>query len=268
VPHLFQTTSFTGELVLLGTGTSVGVPVIGCGCEVCQSANPRNHRTRCSAILGLPEGNLLIDTGPDLRFQLLREGIGIVHAVLFTHEHADHLHGMDDLRLFPFHLNAPVPILATETVQDRITRVFDYAFDKREHTHLGAAPQLNLVTIDTQPFVVLGQLVIPIPMIHGPHCNVLGFRFGNVAYCTDTNFIPPSSMELLQDLDCLILDALRYTSHPTHFNVEDALRVIETLRPKKTYLTHMSHELEYDQANSLLPAGVELGYDGLRIPLT
>ena len=255
-------------MILLGTGTSVGVPVIGCGCAVCRSSNLRNHRTRCSVALGLPQGNLLIDTPPDLRNQLLRENIGIIHSVLFTHEHADHLHGMDDLRLFPFILGGAVPVHATLKVQDRIQRVFDYAFDRRESTHAGATPKFDMVTIGSEPFETLGVKIVPIPMAHGPYCDVLGFRIGNVAYCTDTNSIPESSLSLLEGLDCLIIDALRFTPHPTHFNVEQALEVIQQLNPKRAYLTHLSHDLDYDEVNAKLPDHVKLAYDGLRIPLT
>lgn len=255
-------------MILLGTGTSVGVPAIGCGCPVCKSKDPRNNRTRSSAILGLPKGNLLIDTAPDLRHQLLREGIGIVHSVLYTHEHADHLHGMDDIRLFPFMIGGPVPVYASLQVQSRITRVFDYAFQKREPTHAGAAPQLQLLTIDDEPFEVLGVRITPIPLVHGPYCNVYGFRIGNVAYCTDTNYIAPSSMDLLQNLDTLVLDALRFTPHPTHFSIEEALHVINTLRPQKTFLTHLSHDIDFEEVSAKLPENVHLAYDGLRIPLS
>lgn len=255
-------------MILLGTGTSVGVPAIGCDCPVCTSSNPRNNRTRSGLILGLPGGNLLFDTSPDMRLQLLREGIGMVHAVVYTHEHADHLHGLDDVRLFPFMLGHPVPLYCTEVVEERIRRVFDYAFHEREHTHQGAAPKLEIRPISDQPFEVLGATLQPIPLVHGPHCNVLGFRFGNIAYCTDTNFIAPSSLELMQGLDCLILDALRYTPHPTHFNVEQALEIVDQVKPKITYLTHLSHDLEYEEANGKLPANVRLAYDGLRVPLS
>ena len=255
-------------MILLGTGTSVGVPAIGCDCSVCTSSNPRNNRTRSGAILGLPEGNLLFDTSPDLRHQLLRERIGIVHSVVFTHEHADHLHGLDDLRLFPFVLGHAVPLYCAELVEARIRCVFDYAFDRREPTHAAAAPQLQIHRITTEPFKVLNTVLKPIPLVHGPNCNVLGFRFGNVAYCTDTNFISDSSLEQLRGLDCLILDALRYTTHPTHFSVEEALDIVERIKPKMTYLTHLSHDLDYDSANGKLPSYVQLAYDGLRIPLT
>jgi phosphoribosyl 1,2-cyclic phosphate phosphodiesterase len=268
VERRFHSIDFQGQMILLGTGTSVGVPAIGCDCSVCTSDNPRNNRTRSGAILGLPEGNLLFDTSPDMRHQLLREGIGMVHSVVYTHEHADHLHGLDDVRLFPFLLGHPVPLYCTKIVEARIRKVFDYAFEHKEHTHPGAAPQLQIRSIDSQPFVALGVRLEPIPLVHGPHCNVLGFRFGNVAYCTDTNFISASSMQKLLGLDCLVLDALRYTEHPTHFNVDQALEVVEQLRPKMTYLTHLSHELDYEITNARLPAHVQLAYDGLRIPLT
>ena len=257
-----------GSLVLLGTGTSVGVPCIGCDCAVCTGGHPRNQRSRSSAILGLPQGNLLIDTPPDLRMQLLREKIPLVHAVLYTHEHADHLHGLDDVRLFPFMLGHPIPIYASEIVENRIRKVFDYAFDKRDPTHAGAVPSMQLRRVDDQPLEILGSVLTPIPLIHGPYCNVYGYRIGNVAYCTDTNRIEPSSMELLEGLDVLVLDALRTTKHATHFSVGEALDVIERLGPKKAYLTHLSHELDYMTFHRELPEHVALAYDGLRIPLT
>lgn len=257
-----------GSLVLLGTGTSVGVPCIGCDCAVCIGGHPRNQRTRSSAILGLPQGNLLIDTPPDLRMQLLREKIPLVHAVLYTHEHADHLHGLDDVRLFPFMLGHPIPIYASEIVEARIRKVFDYAFEKRDLTHAGAVPSMQLRRVDDQPLEILGSVLTPIPLIHGPYCNVYGYRIGNVAYCTDTNRIEPASMELLEGLDVLVLDALRTTKHATHFSVGEALDVIERLEPKKAYLTHLSHELDYMTFHRELPEHVALAYDGLRIPLT
>jgi len=257
-----------GKMVLLGTGTSVGVPCLGCECDVCTGGHPRNQRTRTSAILGLPEGNLLIDTSPDLRTQLLREKIAIAHAVIYTHEHADHLHGLDDVRLFPFILGHAIPLYAAQGVEDRIRRVFDYAFSGREHTHPGAVPQLELRHLEEKPFRVLGADVIPVPLVHGPNCRVLGFRFGNVAYCTDTNRIEQESMNLLRGLDVLILDSLRMRPHPTHLSVPEALDIVEELQPKKTYLIHLSHELDYTTFHRELPDNVHLAYDGLEIHLT
>lgn len=268
VPRPVHTTDIRGQFILLGTGTSVGVPSIGCPCEVCQSADPRDKRTRASAIVGLPAGNLLIDTAPDLRFQLLREQIGIVHGVLFTHEHADHLFGLDDLRLFPFYLGHSVPLYCEAAVERRIRQSFDYAFADVEHTHHGAVPQLEFRTITTEPFETLGTRVVPIRLKHGPRFDVLGFRIGNLAYCTDCNAIPPESMAQLEGLDVLILDALRPRPHVTHFSLDEAIEVAEKLSPRRTIFTHMSHDLGHAATNARLPAGMELGYDGMRIRLS
>ena len=266
--HELLTTDVRGQMVLLGTGTSVGVPMIGCGCPVCRSDNPRNKRTRCSAVLGLPGGNLLIDTSPDVREQLLREQIGIVHSVLYTHEHADHVFGLDDLRLMQFYLGGPVPLYCEAPVENRIRSSFDYAFSKAEQTHPGAVPQLVFHRVGLEPFEILGTKVVPIRMQHGRRFQVLGYRFGNVAYCTDVNEIPAESMELLRGLDVLILDALRPRGHATHFSLEQAMEVVHVLAPKQTYFTHMSHELEHEATNASLPPGMALAYDGLRIDLT
>jgi phosphoribosyl 1,2-cyclic phosphate phosphodiesterase len=268
VTHPLQTTDIRGQLILLGTGTSVGVPAIGCGCDVCRSPNPRNNRTRCSAILGLPGGNLLIDTSPDMRQQLLREHIGIVHAVLYTHEHADHLFGLDDLRLMQFHLGGPVPLYCEQQVEARIRKSYDYAFASMPGLHTGAVPQLVFHRIGLEPFDVLGARVTPIRLKHGRRFESLGFRFGNVAYCTDVNAIPAEGCERLGGLDVLVLDALRPRGHATHFSLEEAIDVACELAPRQTYFTHMSHELEHEATNAALPAGMALAYDGQRIELT
>ncbi len=264
----FVSRDIRGQLVFLGTGTSVGVPMIGCGCPVCQSLNSRNQRTRCGLAIGLPEGNLLVDTPPDLRFQLLRERIGIAHAALFTHDHADHVFGLDDLRLFPFQLGAAIPLYCEGVVERRIRQSFDYAFVEREQTHRGAVPNLVIRQIDESPFRLLGADVIPIRLHHGPHFRVLGFRFGRVAYCTDTNEIPDASWPLLEGLDVFIVDALRKKPHPTHFSLDEAVQAARRVGAKKTYFTHMSHDLEHEATNAELPPGMELAYDGLQIPLT
>ena len=262
------TRDICGKMIFLGTGTSVGVPALGCGCCVCRSDDPKNQRTRCSVVFGLPDGNLLIDTPPDLRFQLLREGIGVVHAVAYTHEHADHLFGLDDLRLFPFYLGHPVPIYCHERVERRIRHSYDYVFTPPPNLHAGGVPQLDLRNIDAAPFEVLGATVTPIPMRHGPNFSVLGFRIGNIAYCTDTDFIGPESMKLLEGLDLLVLDGLRLKPHTTHFHLEAAVEVAKQLQPKRTLFTHMSHDLDYAKTNAQLPAGMDLAYDGLQVPLT
>ncbi|MCG8449244.1 MAG: MBL fold metallo-hydrolase [Pirellulales bacterium] len=257
-----------GRMVFLGTGTSVGVPAIGCDCAVCTSSNPRNRRTRCGLALGLPGGNLLVDTPPDLREQLLREQIGIVHSVLYTHEHADHIFGLDDLRLMQFYLGGPVPLYCEPQVEARIHKSFDYAFQRSDGLHRGAVPQLQINLIGLEPFEVLGAEVIPVRLAHGPNVEVLGYRFGNVAYCTDTNGIPAASMEKLRKLDVLVLDCLRREPHATHFGLAEALAVAAELAPRRTLLTHVCHELEHEALNAELPPGVELAYDGLTVPLT
>ncbi|MEX0824837.1 MAG: MBL fold metallo-hydrolase [Pirellulaceae bacterium] len=267
MPQTAYTREIRGEVVFLGTGTSVGVPSLGCGCRVCTSGHPRNQRTRCAIAIGLPEGNLLIDTPADLRSQLLREHIGIVHAVLYTHSHADHLFGLDDLRLFPFYLGHPVPLFCESNVERRIRHSYDYAFSDSPHTHPGAAPQLSIHSISLDPFRVLGVRVVPLRLQHGPRTQVLGFRIGDFAYCTDTNCIPDSSFERLAGVRTFVVDALRPSAHPTHFNVEQAVAAAQRVGAQRTYLTHSSHELDYEETNRQLPAGIEMAYDGMRVPI-
>jgi phosphoribosyl 1,2-cyclic phosphate phosphodiesterase len=218
-------------------------------------------------IAGLPEGNLLIDTAPDLRSQLIREKIGLVHAVAFTHAHADHIFGLDDLRLFPFYLGHPVPLYCEEAVEKRLRHSFDYAFTDIKPTHPGAVPRLTFERISTVPFDILGTRLIPIRMQHGPRFEVLGFRIGDVAYCTDTNHIPAASLDQLQGLDVLILVALRPRPHPTHMSLDEAVATAEQLQPRQTYFTHISHELDHGETTARLPDNMALAYDGLRVRL-
>jgi phosphoribosyl 1,2-cyclic phosphate phosphodiesterase len=268
LPRTPVTINLQQELLFLGTGTSVGVPVIGCDCPTCRSQDSRNRRTRCGLVLGLPEGHLLVDTPPDLRTQLLREGIGLIHAVLYTHDHADHVFGLDDVRLFPHYLGRRLPVYCERAVEERIRKSFDYCFTAEAQSYpTGAVPQIAFEPISTEPFWVLGARVTPIRLHHG-RFRVLGFRFGNVAYCTDTNLIPPESLPLLEGLDVLILDALRPRPHPTHFSLEQAVEIARRLQPGRTLFTHMSHELEHAATSALLPPGMELAYDGLRVPLS
>lgn len=261
------TTDIQGKFILLGTGTSVGVPAIGCGCSVCTSTHPRNKRTRCSVIVGLPNGNLLIDTSPDLRQQLIREKIGIVHAVVYTHEHSDHVMGFDDLRLFQFYLGHPVPIYCNDKVEQRLRSAFDYAFSDAEVTHVGATPAIDLNRIDKAPFDVLGATIVPIPLKHGPKFDVLGFRIGNIAYCTDTSEIPEESWPLLEGIEVLIIDALRPTPHPTHLSIDQAIEVSKKVGAKQTYFTHCACMVDYEATNASTPESIEVGYDGLSIDL-
>jgi phosphoribosyl 1,2-cyclic phosphate phosphodiesterase len=240
--------------------------VLGCDCAVCNSDDPRNQRTRPSVLLALPAGNLLIDTTPEMRIQLLRERIRRVHAIAFTHHHADHLFGLDDARLFPKWIGGPVPVFCEQDTEDCIKRVFSYAFRQgTEHWPAGFVPKIQFVRIAPEaPFEVLGERILPIRLEHGPF-SVLGFRIGDLAYCTDVNRIPEESWAALEGLDTLVLDALRIEPHPTHFSLDEALEVIRRLRPRRTLFTHLSHGFDHAQAEAVLPPGVGLAYDGLQV---
>jgi phosphoribosyl 1,2-cyclic phosphate phosphodiesterase len=253
-------------LTFLGTGTSVGVPMIGCDCSVCTSSDPRNNRYRCSVVIGTPQGNILIDTSPELRLQLLRARVGCVHAVLFTHAHADHIYGLDDLRPIPRLLGGAVPLYCTTEVERKLRQSFAYAFSlEAEGSTMGWLPKLTFRNITEDPFTVLEERVTPIPLEHA-HFSVFGFRIGDMAYCTDVSKIPRESWKRLEGLEILILDALRLRPHPGHFCLDEALDVIDRLRPAKAYLTHMTHDIDHETISKTLPANVELAYDGLCFP--
>jgi phosphoribosyl 1,2-cyclic phosphate phosphodiesterase len=254
-----------GRLVFLGTGTSVGVPVVGCGCDVCASDDPRDKRLRTSVALGLPGGMLLIDTTPDLRTQLLRAAIGRVDAVLYTHDHVDHVYGLDDVRPLCTWAGRPMRVYCEERVERRIRRAFDYAFETTPAPG-GGIPRLEFARISPAPFEILGARVVPLRLRHGVF-DVLGFRFGNLAYCTDTNEIPADTWPLLEGLDTLVLDCLRESRHPTHFSLAEAVAVARRVGARRTLLTHMGHELGHAAITAALPPGVELAYDGLEVPL-
>jgi len=254
------------RLIVLGSGTSTGVPVLGCDCPVCSSDDPRNHRMRPSVLFQFPKGNLLVDTTPEMRIQLLRERVKHVHAIAFTHSHADHLFGLDDARLFPKHIGGPVPLYCDAETEEDIRRVFHYAFHNHTaHLPPGFIPKIVFERLTPGArFEVLGQSVVPIRLEHG-RFRVLGFRVGGLAYCTDVSKIPEESWPLLEGLDVLLLDALRFEPHPTHFNLEQALEVVERLKPGRTYFTHISHSFDHGEVESTLPPRVHLAYDGLAL---
>jgi len=254
-----------GQLVFLGTGTSVGVPVVGCGCPTCTSDDPRDRRLRTSVAVGLPGGTLLIDTTPDLRTQLLRAGLAHVDALLYTHDHVDHVYGLDDVRPICFHAGRPLPVLCEPRVEARIRKAFDYAFAATPAPG-GGVPQLVFHTISTAAFSLLGVRVVPLRLRHGPF-DVLGFRFGDVAYCTDTNGIPAETLPLLEGLDVLVLDCLRHTRHPTHLSLEEAIETARAIAARRTLLVHLSHDLPHAAVSATLPSGIELAYDELTVPL-
>ena len=248
------------KITFLGTGTSHGVPVIGCRCKVCTSTETKNHRTHPSIVITYNDKNILVDTSPELRLQALRCGVERVDAILFTHTHADHLHGLDDVRGFTALQDTAIPCYGSPKTLERIRTVFDYAF---KYQHLGVLiPQIELVPIEGK-FQLFGVEVIPLDLLHG-RTEVLGFRIGSFAYATDCNQIPPESMELMHGLDLLVLDALRWAPpNPTHFTIPESLKIVEQLKPTRTYFVHMSHDVEHHETNSRLPDGVELAYDGL-----
>lgn len=250
------------QLTILGAGSSAGTPVIGCRCDTCMSEDSRNRRTRCSAAVTLPDGEVvLIDTGPDLRQQALRESLHRVDAVLYTHTHADHLHGIDDLRSFCQLHHRQIPLYGSPehvaTIMDR----FGYAL--REPGHHWDMPVLRVHAV-TEPFELFGVTVTPVPAWHG-RSGVNGYRIGNMAWLTDVSEIPQSSMALLGGLEVLLLDCLRRQPHHTHINLEQSRAYAGQIGAKNTYLIHMTHELEYTALSAQLPEGVRVGYDGLRL---
>lgn len=250
------------RLTLLGVGSSAGTPAIGCNCKTCTSSDPRNKRTRCSAAVTLASGEvILIDTGPDLRQQALRENLTRVDAVLYTHTHADHLHGIDDLRGFCQLHRQQIPLFGSFEHMDVIESRFGYTL--RDAGDFWDMPVLSINPVDA-PFLLFGVNITPIPLKHG-RANVNGYRIGNLAYLTDVSDIPDSSLELLDGLDVLLLDCLRYKSHHTHINLEQSLSYAGRIQAKNTFLIHMTHELEYTEVNAQLPPGVHVGYDGLQI---
>lgn len=252
------------RLTFLGTGTSHGIPVIGCGCAVCRSADPRNQRYRPAVLVEWRGKRILVDTPPELRLQLLRAGVDSIDALMFTHTHADHLFGLDDVRVFNQRSGAALPLYGAPAALDRIRQQYFYVFV--DTPLAGGKPQLDLIAIERtdRPIEVVGLPVQPVPVLHGP-TPVLGFRFGDLAYVTDTNHIPAASLELLADLDVLVLDALRWRPHPTHFSIDEALEVVERLKPGRTLFTHICHDLDHETTNRRLPPRVELAYDGLMV---
>lgn len=245
----------------LGTGTSHGVPMIGCGCPVCTSDDPRNQRTRCSVFIESGGTTLLIDTPPELRLQLVREGIACADAVLFTHSHADHIFGLDDVRRFNDALDAALPCYGSPETLATIRRAFDYVFVPTQIG--GGKPQLELIPVEGC-FQAGEVAVTPIPVFHGS-LRVLGFRIGGFAYVTDCSEIPPESARLLSGLDTLVLGVLRPEPHETHFSLSQGLAVVDQLKPRRAFFTHISHRLEHERTNAVLPPGIELAYDGLAV---
>jgi phosphoribosyl 1,2-cyclic phosphate phosphodiesterase len=255
------------EIVILGSGTSMGVPTLGCTCAVCTSTDPRNRRLRPSIAIQWENHTALIDTGPDFREQALREQIRHVDAVFYTHSHADHILGLDDLRPLSFaHRPGYLPLYADQTTATILERVFEYTFSPESKYPTRARVVLHRLE-GHDSARVHGAAFQRVPLMHGD-LPVAGFRFGSAAYLTDMSSIPDTSLPLLENLDVMILDALRPQHHPSHANIEEALHWVERVQPRQAWFTHMSHEIEHTETESTLPPHVRLAWDGLRIPFT
>ena len=252
-------------LTFLGTGTSMGVPTLGCDCAVCTSTDPRNRRTRPSIRLTYNDHTVLIDTGPDFHAQALREGIRRVDAVLYTHGHADHVMGFDDLRPLSFRTKGNLPIYADDATAKSIERIFEYTF--RTEDRYPTSARVEIHRIDPTPGAgtdLFGGCFRRIPVTHGRD-EITGYRFGSAAYLTDMSDIPEESIPLLQDLDVLILDALRREPHPSHSHLDKSVALVEKLKPRRAFFTHMSHEVDHSTIEAELPPYIRLAYDGLKI---
>jgi phosphoribosyl 1,2-cyclic phosphate phosphodiesterase len=248
-------------LTVLGSGTSMGVPTIGCDCAVCHSSDPHDRRTRPSILLEFGGKTVLIDTTPDFREQAIREGIRKIDAVVFTHAHADHILGIDDLRPLSYHREGKIPLYARPEAADFLRKMFSYIFDA--DYKFGGLARLELKPIDG-PFELFGTRIQPVPVMHGD-TEIFGYRVGNAAYLTDFSTIPESSMPLLEGLDVLFLDGLRHKPHPTHSTVENSMRIGDQVKARRIFFTHICHDLPHEETNTALPPHVRLSYDGLKL---
>jgi len=248
-------------LTVLGSGTSMGVPTIGCNCGVCTSSDPRDRRTRPSVLVEYEGHSVLIDTTPDFRQQAIREGVSRIDAVLYTHGHADHILGLDDLRPLSFRSGGRIPLYASEPTAERLNSVFRYIFD--DDYKYGSLARVELKTIAGE-VELFGVRFEPVKVLHGD-AEIYGYRFGTAAYLTDFSEIPAESLPRLRGLDILFLDALRHKPHPTHSTVANSLRLVEELKPQRAFFTHISHDLPHEETNRSLPPPAQLAPDGLKL---
>ncbi len=251
------------SITVLGSGTSVGVPTIGCDCKVCISSDQRDKRLRPSILIRYDGRAVLVDTTPDFRTQALRFHIDRLDAILFTHSHADHIMGLDDVRPYNFRQRSIIPIYGAKDTLANIQGAFRYIFQDNAGSQ-SAIPKLAVNELNGKSFDLFGLCITPIPVMHGANM-IYGFRFGNAAYLTDHSDIPESSLEMLGGLDVLFLDSLRHKPHPTHSTVERSLKIVDRLAPSRAFFTHICHDLGHEQTERLLPANVRLAYDGLEI---
>jgi len=248
-------------LTVLGSGTSMGVPTIGCSCAVCHSSDPRDRRTRPSVMVEYAERCVLIDTTPDFREQAIRENITHIDAIIYTHAHADHVLGLDDVRPLSFRSQEKIPLFAYQNTAAAVERIFSYIFDA--HYKYGGIARVEMHRINGA-LDLFGVRFDPVKVIHGD-VEIHGFRFGSAAYLTDFSEIPPESMDKLRGLDILFLDALRHRPHPTHSSVSNSLRLVDELKPKRAFFTHIAHDLPHEETNKSLPGHVRLAHDGLKL---
>lgn len=253
------------KVILLGTGTSQGVPIIGCTCDTCISTNPKDKRLRTSAYVEVDKLKILIDTSVDFRQQMLKNNVVDLDAVIYTHHHVDHILGMDDLRQINQRYNKYIDLYGNNLTIDELKITFRYVFHEVLKAHQ-AVPLVNMHKIENKPFKIRNIEIIPVEVMHG-NLPIFGYRIGNFAYISDASRIPDEEQKKLKGLDVLILNALRRSPHPTHLNIEQASELAQKLGAKKTYLTHTTHDIKYDEINPTLPKGVELAYDGLTLEI-
>ena len=250
------------KITFLGTGTSSGVPMIGCSCAVCTSTNKKDKRLRSSILVQSATTTIVVDSGPDFRYQMLRTGTKKLDAIVYTHSHKDHVAGLDDVRGFNYFMQKPMQIYANDMTLEVIIREFPYAFTEKKYP---GAPEISINTIDTESFQVGDIPIIPVPVWH-LHMPVLGFRFGKFTYITDANRIDEESKRLIRGSEILVLNALRKETHISHFNLDEALKLVDEMKVPQAYFTHLSHQMgKHEDVNRLLPNGVSLAYDGLEL---
>lgn len=248
-------------VTLLGTGTSQGIPVVACNCQVCQSCDQHDQRLRTSAMVQTPANTLVIDAGPDFRQQMLRQRVQTLDAIMITHNHKDHTGGLDDVRAFNWVLQKPVEVFARKSVLNALQNDYAYAFEEVKYP---GVPQINLNEIDSQPFEFAKDTIIPIAALHG-QMPVLGFRIGNFSYLTDANYISDEELLKMKGSKVIVINALRQKKHHSHFTLSEAIDILQTLKPDQGYITHISHQMGFHkEVSAKLPKGIFLGFDGLQ----